>query len=149
MALTNEQKRLFDACPVLAANNQKLFDACPILNKKSTNEFNACPILVDLTEIPFSDESDEPEFTPVTYNFVSYADAEGETEYDTGTVETTGIESNGYSQVEVKTNLEHESFVGNKYYIISTAKTDGTIYELFTDAGTTSANIYVSITAST
>ena len=149
MALTNEQKKLFDACPVLAANNQKLFDACPILNKNSTKDFNACPILDGLTEIPFDDEESEPEFTPVTYNLVSYADAEGETEYDTGTVETTGIESNGYTQVEVKTNLEHESFVGNKYYIISTAKTDGTIYRLYNNAGSDPVDIYVSITAST
>lgn len=86
------------------------------------------------------------EFTPVTYNFISYGDAQGEIEWGQGTVETTGVESNGYSQVKVKTNSTDESFIGEEFYIISSAKTDGTIYELYTDAGTTSAHIYVSIT---
>lgn len=86
---------------------------------------------------------DKPEIAE--YAFTSYADAEGTVEWGTGTVETTGVEEDGYTQVEVKTNTPHEEFVGLKFYITSDAKTDGTIYELFEDAGTTSANIYVSI----
>lgn len=95
---------------------------------------------------PTSTPDPEPEFTPVVYAFTSYSDAEKTTEWGTGTVETTGVESNGYSEVEVKTN-SIDGFVGNKYYIISSAKTDGTVYELFTDAGTTSAEIFVTITS--
>lgn len=89
---------------------------------------------------------DEPLFEPVTYSFTSYSDAEKTETWGTGTVETTGVESNGYTEVEVKTNTPEESFVGEKFYIISSAKTDGTVYELFSDAGTTSAGIYVTIT---
>lgn len=94
-----------------------------------------------------SSTPEEPEvepFTPVVYTFTSYSDAEKTTEWGSGTVETTDVESNGYTKVTVKTNTD-ESFVGNEYYIVSNAKTDGTVYELFTDAGTTSAGIYVTI----
>lgn len=90
-------------------------------------------------------ESDEEEFSPVTYGFTSYADNQGETEWGTGTVETTGVVSGNYTQVEVKTNSTDQSFVGQKFYIISTAKTDGTIYTVYSDAGRTSAGFYVSI----
>lgn len=82
--------------------------------------------------------------TSITYAFTSYADKNGETEWGVGTVETTGVISNGYTQVEVKTNSTDETFVGQKFYIISTAE-PGNIYELFTDAGETSAEIYVKI----
>ena len=51
-----------------------------------------------------------------------------------------------YTEVEVLTNSTDESFVGRKFFIVSNAKTDGTVYELFTDAGTTSAGIFVTIT---
>lgn len=88
----------------------------------------------------------EPVFTPVTYSFTSYSDAEKTETWGTGTVETTGVESNGYTEVQVKTNTPDESFVGEKFYIISSAKTNGTVYELYSDAGTTSAGIYVTIT---
>lgn len=92
---------------------------------------------------------DEEEFTPVTYNFTSYADKEGETEWGTGTVQTTGVVKGNYTEVEVKTNSSDQSFVGNKYFMRSGAKTDGTtIYKLYTDAGRTSAGFYVSITLS-
>ena len=96
---------------------------------------------------PTSEEPNE-EFTPVTYSFTSYGDANGETEYATGTVETTGNTSGNYIEVEVKSNSV-DGFVGNKYYIISTAKTDGTIYKLYTDGGRTSADIWVSISSLT
>lgn len=90
------------------------------------------------------DQQQEEEFIPIKYSFISYGDAEGETLWGEGTVETTGIEKNGYTEVEVKTNTESE-FIGQKFYIISTAKTDGTLYQLYSDAGTTAAGIYVSI----
>lgn len=87
----------------------------------------------------------EQEFEPVTYSFTSYADANMEEEYATGTAATTGVESNGYSQIEVLTNSV-DGFAGEKYYVISNAKTDGsTAYELYSDAGTTGTGIYVTI----
>lgn len=98
----------------------------------------------DEEETPSS--SDTPEFTPETYYFTSYADAEGETEWGSGSVETTGVTSNGYTQVEVITNDPVEDFIGEKFYIASDAETDNTtLYPLYTDAGTTAAGIYVKI----
>ena len=79
-----------------------------------------------------------------TYNFISYGDSEGTDEWARGTVETTGINNNGYTQVEVKTNTISE-FIGQKFYIDSNAKTDGTLYPLYSDAGETAVGIYVSI----
>lgn len=93
------------------------------------------------------DSTSEDEFTPVTYSFVSYADAEGTTEWGEGTVETTGVTSGNYTEVEVKTNSSDQSFVGEKFFVISTAKTDGTIYTVYTDAGRTDAGFYISIGA--
>ena len=95
-----------------------------------------------------SEANSEDEFTPVTYNFTSYADSEGETEWGTGTVETTGVVSGNYTQVEVKTNSSDQSFVGQKFFVITSAKTDGTIYTVYTDGGRTSAGFYISISQS-
>ncbi len=87
-----------------------------------------------------SDEGDK-----ITYSFISYGDKNGETEWGTGTAETTGVTKGNYTQIEVKTNSV-DGFVGNKYFIISSAKANGTnIYKLYTDAGTTGADIWVSI----
>lgn len=82
--------------------------------------------------------------TPIIYSFTSYSDAEKTTEYATGTARTTGVTSGDYTQIKVLTNSV-EGFVGKKYYLLTDAKTDGTVYELFTDAGTTSAEIFVTI----
>ena len=92
-----------------------------------------------------NEEPAEEEFTPVTYNFTSYADSEGETEWGTGTVETTGVTSGNYTQVEVKTNSSDQSFVGQKFFVISSAKTDGTIYAVYNGAGRDNAGFYISI----
>lgn len=81
---------------------------------------------------------------PITYSFILYEDDKGVTKLSEGTVETTGVTENGFIEVQVKTNTKEE-FVGQKFYITSDAKTDGTIYPLYSDAGTTSANMYVSI----
>lgn len=83
--------------------------------------------------------------TVSTYYFTSYADAEGNTEWGSGSVETTGNVSGGFTEVEVITNAPEESFIGQKYFITSNAETDGTIYPLYTDAGETAAGIYVSL----
>lgn len=91
----------------------------------------------------------EETFTPVTYNFTSYADAEGETEWGTGTVETTGVIKGNYTEIKVKTNSSDQSFVNQKFYMRSGAKTNGSvIYKAYTDAGRTFAGFYVSITTS-
>lgn len=116
-----------------------------MLTKKQLAALDSCPVLAELKDwIVAMDAENEPEQIK-KYFFVSYADAAGETEWDRGTVKTTGVTSNNYSQVVVKTNPDHPDFVGQKFYIISSAKTDGTIYQLYTDAGTTSAGIYVKI----
>ena len=90
-------------------------------------------------------KGDDP-FSPVTYDFTSYADASGETEWGSGTVATTGVVKGNYSEVEVKTNTPDEEFVGEKFFLRTSAKTDGeTIYKVYTDAGRTAAGFYVSI----
>ena len=81
----------------------------------------------------------------VTYSFTSYADKDGNTTWGTGTAKTTGVTKGNYTQIEVVTNSV-EGFAGNKYFIISSAKANGTsIYKLYTDAGNTGADIWVSI----
>ena len=86
------------------------------------------------------------EVNPEIYNFTSYSDGEGTTEWGAGTVESTGVTSNGFTQVKVLTNSTDQSFVGQKFYISSDAEADGTtLYPLYTDAGTTAAGIYVKI----
>lgn len=88
----------------------------------------------------------DTEVNPETYNFISYSDAEGTTEWGNGTVETTGVTSNGYTQVQVKTNSSDQQFVGQKFYITSDAEADNTtLYPLYSDAGTTAVGIYVKI----
>lgn len=80
----------------------------------------------------------------IRYSFTSYSDAEGTTVWGTGIVEV--IEANeDYTKVKVVENSPNESFINSIFYIQSNAKTDGTLYQLYTDAGETSANIYVSI----
>lgn len=83
--------------------------------------------------------------TKALYNFTSYSDAQGTTEWGTGIVEVTGKENNQYVEVIVRQNSTDASFVGKKFYIDKNASMFGTKHELFTDAGNTSAGIYVSI----
>ena len=115
------------------------------LTNKQLNAINSCPVLKELKDwIIAMDAENEPEQIK-KYYFISYADASGTTEWDRGTVKTTGVTSNNYSQVVVTSNSDHPDFVGEKYYVVSNAKTDGTIYQLYADAGSTSAGIYVKI----
>lgn len=88
-----------------------------------------------------SDEGDTS-----TYNFTSYADANGDTEWGSGTVQGTGITKGNYAEAEVLTNSPDESFVGQKFFIRSTAKADGTtIYKVYKDAGKTAAGFWISL----
>lgn len=98
--------------------------------------------------LPEEESEEEPkEETDTVYSFTSYSDENKTTEWGQGTVKVTGNASNGYSEVEVVTNSPESSFVGQKFYIISNAKTDGTVYPLYTDAGNTEAGIYVTISS--
>ena len=79
------------------------------------------------------------------YKFKSYS-SDKKTEYSEGYVVKTGNFSNGYLEVEVKENPSYPAWVGLKFFIKDSAKADGkTFYELFTDAGTTSADVFVKI----
>lgn len=83
--------------------------------------------------------------TSKIYSFTSYDSKTKDNEWGTGTVQATGITSGKYMQVEVLTNSVG-GFVGQKYYIIATAKTNGsTAYQLYTDAGKNGAGIWVTI----
>jgi len=91
-------------------------------------------------------ESSSSEGDKVIYYFVSYADAEGTIEWGSGTVESTGVIKGNYAEAEVKTNTPDESYVGQKFFIRSSAKADGTsIYKAYTDAGKTAAGFWISI----
>ena len=118
MALTEKQLRLLETCPIL-------------------KDFKGWFIAVD--------NENEPE--PIKkYYFISYADSQGETEWGRGTVKTTGVTNNGYSQVKVTSNSSDQSFVNQKFYVSSSAEADGTtLNQLYSDAGTTGTGIYVKI----
>ena len=91
-------------------------------------------------------ESSSTDGDKTAYNFVSYGDAQGSVEWGSGTAETTGVTKGNYTEIQVKTNSPDESFVGAKFFIISSAKANGTsIYKLYTDAGSSGAGIWVSI----
>jgi len=91
-------------------------------------------------------ESSSSEGDIVTYSFKSYADAEGTIEWGEGTVKSTGVVKGNYAEAEVLTNTPDESYVGQKFFIRSSAKADGeTIYKCYTDAGKTAAGFWISI----
>lgn len=100
---------------------------------------------VDKNQAGYKEEQTEV-FEPELYYFLSYADAQGETLWGNGTVETTGVTENGYTQVEIKTNDPDKNFVGQKVFLASDANADGqTVYPVYSDAGTTSMNLYVKV----
>lgn len=133
MALTKEQLQLLDSCPVFAGLKDWIIAI--------DNSVNPTPVTPQ-------DDDGEEEYTPQTYSFTSYGDDEGETEWGTGTVETTGVVTNGFTEVEVKTNSTDQEFVGQKFFISSEAEADGnTLYPLYSDAGETAAGIYVKISS--
>lgn len=99
---------------------------------------------VDANQIKVEEPKDE--FTPVLYYFRSYNNAQGDELWGTGTVQTTGVENNGYTQVKILTNDTDASFINQLVYIDSTSQPDGeTLYPLYSDAGETSLDIYVKI----
>ena len=82
----------------------------------------------------------------ISYTFNSYGDAAGTISWGTSTVKTTGIENRGLTEVEVITNSTDQSFIGQKFFITSSAKIDNTtIYPLYTDLNKTKTGIYVTV----
>jgi len=92
--------------------------------------------------------NEQQEDEKVSYDFTSYS-ADGQTEYGTGKVETTGEKKtfgdNEYTEAEVKENTEPE-WVGRKFYIISTAVADGTTKYPLYDAEGQEVGVLVTIT---
>lgn len=81
------------------------------------------------------------------YNFTSYSDANGSTEYTTGAVQVIDETNDTYTKVKVLTNKKYIEFENQEFYISKNAiPNSDVIYPLFTDANGSSANIYVKIT---
>ena len=81
-----------------------------------------------------------------TYNFISYNNENKDEELGQGEVILTGVTSGNYSEVEVLTNSTDPTFVGKKYYVQKDANPNAdTVYPLYTDAGSTSTGMFVSI----
>lgn len=116
------------------------------LTQKQLNAINACPCLKELKDwIIAIDNEDEPAVIK-KYWFLSYGDSAGEEPLDKGTAKTTGVTQSGYTQIVVLTNEEHPSFVGEKYWVVSSALPSGeTLYQLYTGAGTGATGMYVKI----
>lgn len=92
--------------------------------------------------------SQEQEPSKVKYYFKSYSDANKTDVWGTGSVETTGKTQNDFVEVKVLTNTGDSSFIDALFFITKDAKTDGTVYQLYNDAGTTGTGIYVEISSS-
>lgn len=118
------------------------------LTQKQLNAIDACPCLKELKDwIIAMDNEDEPAIIK-KYWFISYGDSTGTEELGRGTVKTTGVTDNSYSQVVVTDN-NVEEFIGNKYWVVSNAKDDGSeLYQLYSGAGTGATGMYVKISTS-
>lgn len=83
-----------------------------------------------------------------TYNFTSWSTSSGGTQYSAGTAQTTGnsktISGQVYQQIRVLTNPGYTSWEGKTYYILGSATTGDTRYELYDENGTTT-NVWVKI----
>lgn len=103
---------------------------------------------VETTTTQTQEDSTATESTP-TYSFVAYEDDQGTNVLGEGTIQPTGVTADGYIQMEVLTDSADQSSVGQQFYVTDSATPDGTtLYQLYTDAGTTSAGKYVKLTQS-
>lgn len=128
MSLSDEQLEMLNSCPALKALKPWIIS----MDQGTAPQQN--------------EENEEPAPATETYYFKSYNDDQGTELWATGTVETTGVRNNGYTEVEVLTNGADTSFVGQKFYVASDAEANGTtLYQLYSDAGTTGTGIYVKI----
>lgn len=121
------------------------------LTKKQLRALDSSPALKALKPWFIAmDNEDEPAVIR-KYFFVSYGESACTTELGRGRVQTTGVTTSNYSQVKVIANSseENEQFVGNKYYVTSSAEPDGeTAYQLYTGAGSGATGMYVKISTS-
>ncbi|MBP5340512.1 MAG: hypothetical protein J6Z14_14625 [Prevotella sp.] len=84
-----------------------------------------------------------------TYKFTSYGAASGGTQYSTGTAIATGnvetfSDNKEYMQILVLTNPQYQEWVGRKYYVIKSATTGESRYQLYNADGT-AESVWVSI----
>lgn len=110
-------------------------------------EISNSPIELD-SEKENQDQNQDQTPQKTKYYFKSYSDSNKTTVWGTGSVETTGNISNDFVEVKVLTNTGDESFIDALFFITKDAKTDGTVYQLYNDAGTTGTGIYVEISSS-
>lgn len=80
---------------------------------------------------------------PTIYNFISYADANGDTQWGTGTVSPTGIINGNYTEIEVKTNEPDPSYIGKTFFVATDAD-ENTITPVYNNAGHGDPLFYVS-----
>lgn len=95
-------------------------------------------------------DEDHTSFTislePITYNYVSFDDSEGEHQMDTGTVASTGVGTSNWVQMKVLTAEEIPEWIDTEVYVTRDATPDGTtLYRLYTGAGTGAMDFYVKI----
>lgn len=105
---------------------------------------------IKATVIVKDSDSERPKPIPKhMYRFVSYNNENKTTQYGTGIAQETGVVSGDYTQIVVLENdadTQTQKFTGKKYFVKSDAEKDGnTAYQLYTDAGTTGEDIYVTI----
>lgn len=87
------------------------------------------------------------EVNPEIYYFDSFGNSSATSFLASGTVETTGVASDGYKQVKVLTNSSSDtSWINATFYVDEDVETDGSeAVQLFTDAGTTGTGVYVKV----
>ena len=95
-------------------------------------------------------DDDHTSFTislePITYNYTSFDDAEGEHQMDTGTVAPTGVGTSKWVQMKVLTAEEIPEWNDSEVYVTRDAKPDNTtLYRLYSGAGTGAMDFYVKI----
>ena len=113
---------------------------------KQLNAINSSPALKELKPWLMAMDAENKPVEIRKYYFISYGESAGTTELGRGTVKTTGVSDNDYSQVVVLTNEPNEEFVGEKYWVVSNALPSGTdLYQLYTGAGTGATGMYVKI----
>lgn len=83
---------------------------------------------------------------PITYNYTSFDDADGEHQMDVGTVAPTGVGTANWVQVKVLTAEEIPEWVDATVYVTRDAVPDNTtLYRLYGGAGTSAMDFWVKI----
>ena len=88
--------------------------------------------------------------TEILYHLEVYSESAGTTLVGNCTCKLVADESTTHIKLQVTESDAQAITVGTNYFVVKTAKTDGSlVYELFTDAGTTSASKYAKVSAET